>query len=132
MIRSRERSRGRGRELGQAAVELALALPVVVLVLLLVVQAGLVVIDQVAVVQAAREAARAAAVDPAPGVVRAALRRTRLEASRSQASERREPGPPATVTVVVRYRAPTDVPLIGPLVPDVPLEAEATMAVESP
>ena len=32
--------------------------------------------------------------------------------------------------MTVRYRSPTDVPLIGPLVGDRTLEAEATMRVE--
>ena len=45
---------------GQAAVEVALVLPFLALVLLLVVQTALVVRDQVLVVHAAREAARAA------------------------------------------------------------------------
>ena len=66
-----------GADRGQSTVEFALVLPLVVMVLLLVVQVGLVVRDQVLVVHAAREAARAAAVGdsttrcaaprPAPG-----------------------------------------------------------------
>ena len=51
---------------GQAMVETALVLPLVVLFLLAVVQVGLVVRAQVLVTHAAREAARAAAVDPDP------------------------------------------------------------------
>ena len=47
---------------GQAAVELALVLPLVALVLLAVVQVGLIVRDEVLVLHAAREGARAAAV----------------------------------------------------------------------
>jgi hypothetical protein len=35
-----------------------------------------------------------------------------------------------TVTVRVRYRVPTEVPLVGPLLPDVPVEASATMRSE--
>jgi Flp pilus assembly protein TadG len=53
-------------------VELALVLPLVLLLLLGVVQVGLVVRDQILVVHAAREAAREAAVDPAPGAARRA------------------------------------------------------------
>ena len=52
------------RTRGQATVELALVLPLVVFGLLAILQVGLVVRDQVAVVHAAREAARAASVDP--------------------------------------------------------------------
>ena len=54
-------------ERGQATVEFALLLPVLVLALLAVLQVAFVVRDQVAVVHAAREAARAASVDPDPG-----------------------------------------------------------------
>ena len=62
-------------ERGQATVEFAFVLPLLVLALLAVVQVGLVVRDQLGVVHAAREAARAASVDPDPGrAVRAAHR----------------------------------------------------------
>ena len=117
---------------GQAAVELALALPVVVLFLLLVVQAGLVVVDQVAVVDAARDGARAAALDPAPGVARAAVLHGRLTATSTEVAEHRAAGHPPTVTIEVTHHAATDVPLVGPLLPDVDLHGSATMAVESP
>lgn len=119
------------RERGQAATEVALVLPVVALLALLLVQAGLVVRDQVLVVHAAREAARAAAVEPAPEAAReAAERSARLVPSRLsvEVGPRGEPGDP--VRVAVRYRSPTDVPLVGPLIGDVPLTAEATMRVE--
>jgi hypothetical protein len=39
-------------------------------------------------------------------------------------------GPGSHVVVTVRYRAPTAVPLLGRLLGDVDLEAEATMRVE--
>ena len=51
--------RGRAQR-GQAAAEVALVLPLVALVLLGVLQAGLVLRDQVLVTHAAREGARAA------------------------------------------------------------------------
>ncbi len=54
----------RRRQRGQATVELALTLPFVAMALLLVVQVLLVAQGQLAVQHAAREAARAAAVDP--------------------------------------------------------------------
>jgi Flp pilus assembly protein TadG len=117
---------------GQAAVELALALPVVVLFLLLVVQAGLVIVDQVAVVEAARDGARAAALDPAPGAARGAVLHGRFTPVRTEVVEQRVAGHPGTVTIEVTHRAPTDVPLVGPLLPDVELHGAATMAVESP
>ena len=71
---TRRRAR-RGSTRGQATVEFAFVLPLVVLALLAVVQVGVVVRDQLGVVHAAREAARAASVDPDPGrAVRAAHR----------------------------------------------------------
>lgn len=111
-------------EHGQATVELALCLPFVLAALLLVVQVGLVVDTQVLVVHAAREIARAAAVGsepPAPDGLDAA----RLDAEVDRSSAGR-------VRVTVRYRAATDVPLVGVLVPDVELAATATMRDEAP
>jgi Flp pilus assembly protein TadG len=116
---------------GQASVELALALPVLVLVLLLVVQAALVVVDQVAVVEAAREGARAAAVDPSSDAARRAAVTGRLTRGPAEVRTSRAGGVPATVTVRVVHRSPTDVPIVGPLLPDVTLEAEAAMADET-
>ena len=119
------------REHGQAATEVALVLPVIAVLALLLVQAGLVVRDQVLVVHAAREAARAAAVDPDPQAARqAAERSARLAPSRLivEAGPRGEPGEP--VHVEVRYRSPTDLPLIGPLLGDITLTADATMRTE--
>jgi hypothetical protein len=121
---------GRGGE-GQAAVELALALPLVLVLVLAVVQVGLVVRDQVLVVHAAREAARRAAVDPAAEApVEAARAPSGLDPDRLtvEASGRGAAG--SVVTVRVRYRAPTDVPLAGALLGDVDLEARASMRVE--
>ena len=117
----------RGQE-GQAAVELALVLPLVALLLLAVVQAGLVVRDQVLVVHAAREAARAAAVDPSAGAPRqAALAAAPLDAGRLdlQVSRSGRSGDP--VSVAVSYRSATFAPMIGPLLPDVVLRAKASM-----
>lgn len=116
---------------GQAAVELALALPLVALLLLLVVQVGLVVRDQVLVVHAAREAAREAAVEDDPAAVReAATRSSGLDPARLSVAATGRAGAGSRVTVRVRYRAPTDVPLAGALVPDLTLVASATMRVE--
>jgi Flp pilus assembly protein TadG len=112
---------------GQAAVELALVLPVVMVVLLLVVQVGLVLRDQLLVVHAAREAARAASVGDATGEVqRVAQRAGPLVAARLHVSVTGG-GPGSDVEVDVRYRSVTDLPLVGPLVPDVDLTARAVM-----
>ena len=116
---------------GQAAVELALVLPLVALLLLAVVQLGFLVRDQVLVVHAAREGARQAAVDPAPDAARrAASTSTGLPAAGMDVSVSGRGGAGSRVRVAVRYRAPTDVPLVGALLGPVTLRAEATMRVE--
>jgi len=125
------RQRSRGSERGQATVEVALALPVLVLALLLVVQVALIARAQILVVHAAREAARATAVDGRQGAAERAARATpglrpaRLAVS---ASARGDPG--TTVRVTVRYVAPTDVPLVGAVLGDPELEASVAMRVE--
>jgi len=123
-------SRGPGDE-GQAAVELALVLPLVLLLLLLVVQVALVARDQVLVVHAAREGARAAAVDPRPGVARQAIvGGTALKPAHLSVETSYREGS-VTVMVDVRYRSVTDLPLVGRLVPDPIVGAKATMRVET-
>jgi hypothetical protein len=116
---------------GQATVELALVLPLVAGLLLAIVQAGVLARDQILVTHAAREAVRAAAVDNDRVAVRRAAEQAgplvtdRLDV---QVVERGEVG--GRVRVVVRYDAPTGVPLVGALVRDVMLDAAATMRVE--
>ena len=120
--------RRRGGTGGQAAVELALALPLVAVLLLAVVQAALVVRDQLLTVHAAREGAREGAVDPSPGAPSdAAVARSGLARGRIRVEVDR---PPGRVAVTVRYRSATDVPLIGPALPDVELAGRATMRSE--
>ena len=122
------RGRRRGGSGGQAAVELALALPLVAVLLLGVVQAALVVRDVLLTVHAAREGAREGAVDPSPGAPRAAaLARSGLDGRRVDVAVDR---PPGRVTVTVRYRSPTDVPLIGQAIPDLTVSGRATMRFE--
>lgn len=129
------RRAGPPAEAGQAAVELALALPLVALLLVLVAQAGMVVKDQVMVVHAAREAARAAAVDPEPGAGRrAATAAGPLDPARLAVVIRSSPaglrGPPA-VTAVVSYRSAVFVPLLAGVFPDILLTGRASMGRES-
>lgn len=127
------RRRRAGRDRGQATVEVALALPVVVLALLLVLQVALVARAQILVVQAAREGARRAAVDPAAAPAVAAARATPgLRPDRMTVTVGPRGAPGGTVTVTVRYRAPTDVPLVGALIGDPMVRAEVTMRVEDP
>jgi hypothetical protein len=122
---------GAAGDRGQATVELALVLPLVALLLLVLVQAAVVARDQVLVAHAAREAARAAAVDPDAGAARRAAERSGpLAADRLDVAvhERGEVG--SRVRVVVSYRVPVRLPLVGRAVRDVELRAEATMRVE--
>ncbi len=58
------RDRGDRDERGQATVEFALVIPLIAIMLLLIVQAGLVVREQVMLINGVREGARAAAIDP--------------------------------------------------------------------
>lgn len=120
----------RERDEGQAATELALVLPLVMLLCLLLVQVALIARDQILVVHAAREAAREAAVDPRPGSIRkAALRASRLKAERL-GTELATGGGSNIVTVRLQYRSPTDVVLVGPLLPDIVVGANAAMRSE--
>jgi Flp pilus assembly protein TadG len=113
-------------------VELALVLPLVALLLLLVLQGGMVVRDDLLLSHAAREAARSAAVADGDrrGAATEAARRSsslsadhmRVEVTSAARNER--------VAVRVTYRSTTDVPLVGLLLPDIDLSADATMRVE--
>jgi hypothetical protein len=106
-------------------------LPFVALLLLAVVQVGILVRAQVLVTHAAREAARAAAVDPDPSAaVDAAEHASSLDATRMRVDVEGRGIRGSHVTVRVTYDAPTDVPLIGGLIGEVHLEGEATMRVE--
>ena len=112
---------------GQATVELALLLPVIALALLAVIQVALVVRDHVAVVHAAREAARAASVDPDPGRAVGAAHRT-LPGADVRVGAR--PGIGEQIAVDVSYTSHTDLPLVGALFPDPTLHARVVMRVE--
>lgn len=120
-----------GADGGQATVELALVLPLVALLLLALVQAGLVARDQILVIHAAREAARAAAVSPEPDAARRAAERAgplRPEHLDVTVSGRGAVG--SRVRVEVRYRAATHVPLAGLVLSRLHLVGSATMRVE--
>ena len=117
------------RDRGQAAIELALCLPLLCLLVLGVVQLAVVLRDQLAVQLAAREAARAAAVSAQPqsAGAAAALAAVSLRPIVVQVVEGRH-----TVTATVRHVQRTEVAIIGPLLPDVTIEASVSMALEPP
>ena len=109
--------------------ELALALPLVFVVLLAIVQVLIVGRDQIAVVHAAREGARAAAVaaNPSDEGISAAKAAAGLDPGRLSVDVHDDN---QRVTVVVHYDVPTDVPLVGALVGDLTVTGTATMRVE--
>jgi len=112
---------------GQATVELACILPAVMLLVLLLVQAALLVRDQVLTINAAREAAREASVGSPHARVVAAANRV-LDGAVVEVERAARIGEPvrARVTFVAR----TDVPLVGALLPEVELVSTATMRAE--
>jgi Flp pilus assembly protein TadG len=120
--------RGRRPDGGQATVELALALPAVLVALLAIVQAGLVVADHVRTVHVAREAARAVAVDGRAGAAATAVVAAGGEGCTTSVDRPAEVG--RTLVVTVGCPSPTDVPLVGALLPDVVVRSRAVMRVE--
>ena len=121
--------RGRGDD-GQATVEVAIVLPFLVVLLLAMAQVGLVIRAQVMVIHAAREAARAVAVDTEADPTEAALLASTLDPARTSVvvSGSLEPG--GHVTVTVEYAVQPSVPLAGAIIGTVNLDASATMLVE--
>lgn len=115
------RKRHRG-DRGQASVEVAFLLPVLAILAVGLLQVGLVVRSKVLTVHAAREAARAASVGDDPQAAGA------TSGLRSLSVEIRSDG--ERVTAVVTYVDPTDLPLIGAVMPSVTLQSRATMRIE--
>lgn len=120
---------GRG-ERGQATVEVALVLPVVAVMVLLVVQAGLLVRDQVLAVHAARAGARAVAVDPRAEAAERAVSAAGLGSrARVRLTGELAPGGIATVTVAVD---PVRVPVVGRALGGLRLSERMAALVEEP
>jgi hypothetical protein len=106
----------------------------VLIALLLIVQVGLVVRDALALVQAAREGARAVAISGIDEDARAAVRRSAgsLEADQIEIEivpADRERGTP--VTISLRYMDRLRVPIVSRILSlELPLRASATMRLE--
>lgn len=116
------------RDEGQAAVEVALVLPLLVVLLLAIVQVVVVARDQVLVVHAARAGAREAAVGADPAAVRRAVAEAGSLKVDRLVVDTNMVGPGQDVVITrVRFRAGTDVALVGPLLPDIVLEGTAAM-----
>ena len=122
-------TRARGED-GQATAELALLLPILAHLLLAVLQVGAVARDAVLVTHTAREAARAAAVDPRPGAAAtAASQASGLPAADLDVRLARS-GDGRSVKVTIRYTSETSAPLVGAVLPPVVHVASASMLVE--
>jgi hypothetical protein len=112
---------------GQAVVEFALVLPLLIALIVLVVQVAVVGRDEIAVTHAARAAVREASVTADATRIRLAATRA-LPGARVQIVRRGGVGEP--VEVIVFYVARTDLPIVGPLLPDLSLSARAVMDVD--
>ena len=124
--------RGATREGGQATLEVALCLPVIALVIAFLFEAGMLASDQTRLWHAAREGARAAAVEDDPGAVRAAAERSGLKPLDIEVNPAsgRIIGEP--VTVRVSYRPRAHLPLVGRILAGRTLRASATIRIEQP
>lgn len=115
-------------ERGQSSVELALSLPIVFLLLMALLQTVVIARDHIQLNHAAREAAREAAVSDNRSVARrAAVARTSLDPDRLEVKVTGQQRGSRRVRAKLTYEVPTRIPVIGLLVPDVTLEAEAAM-----
>ena len=122
------RASTRQAQAGQATVELALVLPLLLALAVVLVHVGLLVRAQVLVVHAAREAARAAAVDPQPRAARHAAESVRgLDPDRLSVRTRRDG---RRVTVIVSYQAATNVRFLGRKLPEILVKEQVTAYVE--
>ena len=115
---------------GQATVELALCLPLVALIAAALVEVGSIAVDRSRVWHAAREAARVAIVDADPQAIRAAATRDLpLSVQVEPPPEARIQGEPLRVHVTYEREI---VPLLGALLGEVEMSADAVMRIERP
>lgn len=120
-------------ERGQATVEVALTLPLVALLLGVIVETGIVAAGRSRAWNAAREAARVAAVHSEEDVVERAVDEAGLAGAEviiEPAPMERVQGEP--VTVRLTYGHEGVLPLVGNIFGAVTFEASATMRIERP
>ena len=124
------------RDAGSATLEFAMVLPMLLLVVVAMVQVGLIVRDQLILVEAARAGARAAAVTDSDDQVRSAVDRAAagLAASRLEMTVHRDAGGQGTpVRVELHYDEVVSIPMVRWLFPEaIELRSEATMRREYP
>jgi hypothetical protein len=99
----------------------------VAMLVLVLVQAALVVRDHVLVVHAARDAARMASTGTDASRI---VDRVRAELPDADVEVSGGGKIGAKLTVEVRYRSHTDVPIVGPLLPDVDVRGATSMRAE--
>ncbi len=102
-------------------------MPIIAIFLLAIVQVVVIVRGQIAVIHAAREGARAAAVSVSPNA--AAVAAGRAGAGVAPVTVVASTAGKA-VTVTVRFVDHTSVPLVGAFIPDVTLTGRVTMQFE--
>ena len=112
---------------GQSTIELALSLPVLLILLLGAVQVTVVARAQLAVIHAAHEAARAASISASPSTAAALAAREAVDLTPLDVHTTTDA---TRVHVEVRATVPTDVPLVGSLVHDITVSADATMVLD--
>ncbi len=114
---------------GQATVELAIVMPFIVLLVAAFFQCAHIVANQLAIWNAARSAARAAAVslDPQFSSQQAAEYSVKLRPLQITLTTLED-----VISVHVKYIDRTDLPLIGSLFPNIILEATVAMPREIP
>lgn len=119
----------KGTESGQATVELAIILPFIVLIAAGLIQCGLIVANQLAVWNAARNAARAAAISPDPQIDAQQAANSAVDLRPLQVIITTTDD---VVSARVVYIDHTNLPLIGVLFPQISLEATVAMLREIP
>ena len=105
-------------------------LPFLLVVILAVVQVGVIGRDYVLVQHAVRDSARLVALDPSQATAADAAAASGLDPDRLDVQIRGGQEPGDIMTVELRYQVATDVPVIGALLDDVAVSAEASVRVE--
>ena len=118
----------RQRDQGQSTVEFVLTLPLIMLAVLLIAQFLVIVMTQVQVVNATRNAVRAAAVSQNPSDAAFAAAQTSFGRDidvKTEVSKK-------WVTVTTTYELVTDLPMVGRFAPDLTLSSHFSMLLEPP
>jgi Flp pilus assembly protein TadG len=112
---------------GQSTVEFALVLPVIVLFMLMIVQVGIVVRQKILVTNSSREAARILSVENNSG---RATDKVKEMISDADVKISRPSKQGEYLTVTVSDVVPSNLPIIGNILPDVTVKSKTSMRVE--